>query len=947
MTTPAPPKVGDHLGHFQLAELLAVGGMGLVFRAYETTLDRHVAVKVLAPELAADIQYAQQFLHEARTLATLNHTNVVHVYNVGEERGLPYFAMELVEGDNLDTLLREVAQINVTEAVQLIRQAALGLQHAHLRGIIHGDIKPANLVVTHGGILKVTDFGLAKRVAAAPRADFGTPEYASPETIEGRPTDLRSDLYALGATLYHMLAGRPPFVADTPEAIMAQHLRETPAPVTRFNLQVNPALNRIVLKALVKKPGDRYQTYDELIADLDRFLSDRLAPKPDPGDGPPRHTLAMSILLLGLLGAVTWWFWPRRDANPRTPHAPIPQSPAKTTNTAGQAVTPTRPTPTATEEDETLAGQAAASLQAQAEPLVAAGKLAEAFALYQPWPLQPVHAATRANAAIEQQRGRIRKLAVEAWEKVKPQPDLLRVEHNFADALALCDQVAQAYNNIPECLALVEQGRKTVLAEKKRYEAQLATEHQASEQQRQAILDTLRSQTTQLVAALQWEKARQELGLAETAQPAIQTRIRELCQNELDPLLALKKAILTRVKAKPGPTLTLATRTGEIEGQVMANDEGQFVLGRVLPHGTVSTPIPWETLPRASVVRFYSACHDPDNRDEQFACTLLLAQFAIAGQVRAEDARRDLLATVQRDPARQPAIESLLARLDDADRRRQQETAERAAVQAREQKAVIVWGQLSAVTAGNDLEAVARELQTFLKLHNDTDCARAHRVEIDRLQRLLPAANTVAPFVPLDLGHSQQIISTAGQEAANPLDNPRTLATSGFFRQHDLPLPGLPDDGRLIVRLNDQRVPFQLRVGQAADALVLSGAGLRRNTSQVLNLPTQQRKLYAKLAVLFAAAHGSSSLELYPRLSGDETSSYVFQTWNWLTPPALESKNIATIVTTATDRQRVVLGAQLIPLDPAKRLTGLRFVTSTSSPETAVAILAISALPAN
>ena len=387
-----------------------------------------------------------------------------------------------------------------------------------------------------------------------------------------------------------------------------------------------------------------------------------------------------------------------------------------------------------------------------------------------------------------------------------------------------------------------------------------------------------------------------------------------------------------------------------MEGQVLGADATQLTLGRILPHGVVSTPVPWESLLPASVVRFYNACRDPNSVREQFACAVLLAHFSIAGQVPTEEARRELQAVAPRDPAHQATIESLVLRLEKADRLRQQEVADRAALQIREQKAAISWAQISAVLGENDIEAIARELPTFLALHKDTDCARTHQAEIERLQRLLPAADTLAPFVPLDLGSiddSRQIISTATQDAANPLDGTRTLATSGYFRQHDIPLPGLPDNGRLIVRFGNQRVLFQLRVDQAADALVLVGEGQRRITSQIVNLGGRQRQPYSKLAVLFAAPRGNSSLELYPRQPGSEFSSLVLQVWNWLNPPAADNKNIATVATTATDKRRVVLGAQLLPLDGARRLLGLHFVADNSTTDTSIAILAISAQPAH
>jgi WD40 repeat protein/serine/threonine protein kinase len=280
---PAPDAPLGRLGAYHLLEALGSGATGQVFKAYDADLDRLVAIKVLKPELAADDAGRAAFEREARAAAAVRHEHVVTIHQVGRVPGadLPYLVMEHVDGEPLGGRLRRLGPLPAAEAARLVRQAALGLAHAHRRGLVHRDIKPANLLVEAAtGRVKITDFGLA--CAAAPTPDgprvragavVGTPAYMSPEQIlTPAHVDGRSDIYSLGVVLYELLLGEPPFRGPAPRAL--RHATRTPpVPPRLCDPAVPPGLEQVVLTCLAKEPGRRYQTADDLAADLDRWLA--------------------------------------------------------------------------------------------------------------------------------------------------------------------------------------------------------------------------------------------------------------------------------------------------------------------------------------------------------------------------------------------------------------------------------------------------------------------------------------------------------------------------------------------------------------------------------------------------------------------------------------------------------------------------------------------------
>jgi serine/threonine protein kinase len=280
-TLPSPAtveKLPATMGPYQIRGIIGAGGMGVVYQGWDERLNRSVAVKTLKSELTKEPAFCERFVREARAVASLSHPNVTQIYYIGEEEGRPFFAMEFLEGKPLDALLREEGKLAPSRATEVIRQAALGLKAAAARGVIHRDIKPSNLVLTKEGVLKVTDFGLAKMVVADSGLTLtgevlGSPNYLAPEQASGAPADLRSDIYSLGATLYELLTGRPPFDGPTPVSIILKHVREPLRSPRQFSPDLPVPLVTLTQRMLSKRPEDRPKDYDTLLREMDRLLA--------------------------------------------------------------------------------------------------------------------------------------------------------------------------------------------------------------------------------------------------------------------------------------------------------------------------------------------------------------------------------------------------------------------------------------------------------------------------------------------------------------------------------------------------------------------------------------------------------------------------------------------------------------------------------------------------
>ena len=276
---------GLQLGDYQLLRRLGSGAMAVVYLAEQKSLRRRVAVKVLKKELATDDTYVQRFQREARAVGALVHANIVQVHEVGCIDGVYFIAQEYVEGSNLKQWLSRHGPLDLRLGLIVMRQVAAALVKAADQGIIHRDIKPENIMLGSSGEVKVADFGLARVNRVADHTDLtqvgmtlGTPLYMSPEQVEGKPLDPRSDLYSLGVTCYHVLSGSTPFVGETALNVALQHLRTRAEPLENLRPDLPPALGRVVHKMLAKKPADRYQSARELLKELHRlqveFLED-------------------------------------------------------------------------------------------------------------------------------------------------------------------------------------------------------------------------------------------------------------------------------------------------------------------------------------------------------------------------------------------------------------------------------------------------------------------------------------------------------------------------------------------------------------------------------------------------------------------------------------------------------------------------------------------------
>lgn len=263
---------GRQLGAYVLIRRLGRGGMADVYLAEQSSLRRHVAIKILKPSLAKNESFVKRFHHEAQSAATLVQANIVQIYEVGTCDGLHFIAQEYVRGQNLRQYLNRNGAVEPIVAVNIIRQVAAALQKAAEHNVIHRDIKPENIMLAPNGEVRVADFGLARVNDPQRKNDLtqigitmGTPLYMSPEQVEGRAVDPRSDIYSLGITAYHMLAGQPPFDGDSPLAIALQHVNKIPVSLAELRPDLPPPLIDIVHKMIAKSPADRFQDPGELI----------------------------------------------------------------------------------------------------------------------------------------------------------------------------------------------------------------------------------------------------------------------------------------------------------------------------------------------------------------------------------------------------------------------------------------------------------------------------------------------------------------------------------------------------------------------------------------------------------------------------------------------------------------------------------------------------------
>ena len=330
-SSPAALLPGTRLGRYEITGFVAAGGMGDVYRAKDPSLGREVAIKLLPADVAADSERRARFEREARIAAALNHSNIVTIHSVEQDGDRLFITMELVKGSSLADLIPR-SGLPIEKLLTIAVPLTNAVSAAHDNGITHRDLKPANVVVSDDGVVKVLDFGIAKRhdidastdlaetasLATAEGSLLGTIDYMSPEQAEGKPADRRSDVFSLGTMLYEMATGRRPFSAGTNVATLAAIVRDTPAPLTAVNPRIPKELARIIRRAMMKDPDRRQQSAKDLrneLEDLRRQLESGELASSDVS--PPRRGAMVWILVAaGIIAAIgATVLWPRGEAS--------------------------------------------------------------------------------------------------------------------------------------------------------------------------------------------------------------------------------------------------------------------------------------------------------------------------------------------------------------------------------------------------------------------------------------------------------------------------------------------------------------------------------------------------------------------------------------------------------------------------------------------------------
>ncbi|MBI5686891.1 MAG: serine/threonine protein kinase [Verrucomicrobia bacterium] len=363
---PSPRGPLAQLGQFQLVEKIGEGGMGAVYRGIQVSLNRPVAVKLLPESLAKNKSFVERFHREARAAAALNHPNIIQVFDAGEQDGTHYFAMELVDGETVAAKVERGGPMPEPEAVAVAMSVAAALQHAWTKAkLIHRDIKPENLIVTTDGMVKVCDLGLAKSVGQDSRLTvsgtmMGTPHYIAPEQARGEPdVDTRADIYSLGASLYFLLTGKPPFQADSSMAVMYKHVND-PLPDPRtLNPSLGDGVVRILKKMTAKQPADRYQDMLELYSDLERVYQGLTPTAVVRTPDSPEATLrkmqrrlrvwrVFGVIGICALAAIGWGIWKSQQQRGGPPAAHAKKRPPQPRPAAVAQAEPPAPPPAKT-----------------------------------------------------------------------------------------------------------------------------------------------------------------------------------------------------------------------------------------------------------------------------------------------------------------------------------------------------------------------------------------------------------------------------------------------------------------------------------------------------------------------------------------------------------------------------------------------------------------------
>ena len=321
-------------GRYEIIEQLGKGGMGRVYRVEDKKIKKEIALKLIKPEIASDKKTIERFKNELTMARDIRHKNVCGMFDLGEEKGQHYITMEYISGQDLKGLIRQTGQLTVGKAVSIARQICDGLEEAHSLGIVHRDLKPNNIMIDRGGNAKIMDFGIARAIKGKSITGsgvmIGTPQYMSPEQVEGKDIDHRSDIYSLGILLYEMLTDRVPFEGDTPLTVGVKQKTETPIDPKDFNERIPEELSRLILRCLEKERESRYQSADEVRSDLKKLeqglpTTDRVIPQKKPLTS-KEITVQFSlkrvfiptfvVIAISIIGLVIWSPWKQKGPDP-------------------------------------------------------------------------------------------------------------------------------------------------------------------------------------------------------------------------------------------------------------------------------------------------------------------------------------------------------------------------------------------------------------------------------------------------------------------------------------------------------------------------------------------------------------------------------------------------------------------------------------------------------
>jgi len=363
---------------YRIIETVGTGGMATVYRGHDVLLDRPVAIKALREPYASDPAFRERFLEEARAAARLDHPNVVQIYDVGIDNQQPYLVMEMVEGNDLKTLILQRAPLSIPDALDIAQQISAGVGSAHRAGLVHCDIKPQNVLVSPKGLVKVTDFGIARAFQEEPtphhkkeQVVWGSPHYLSPEQIQGEQPKPASDVYSIGIILYEMLTGVPPFHDTDTRALLTKHLEEVPALPETLNPRIPPKLGWLVNKVLSKDTAGRYRNADQMKIALEEYVKENqqmtvpqpVTPAPSSKPQPEKASkdeiarksraeaiedsqnrpdwllwVLWGIAALAVLGLIPMWAYVYRVYNAATPPPPTTTVATATATPAGETV---------------------------------------------------------------------------------------------------------------------------------------------------------------------------------------------------------------------------------------------------------------------------------------------------------------------------------------------------------------------------------------------------------------------------------------------------------------------------------------------------------------------------------------------------------------------------------------------------------------------------------